>query len=734
MLEMLLVCSAIILVVMGLRLLFRRKVSGLLVYSLWLPAAAGLLLAPVVYLLAGAFSDLAAFAINNVPVIYLAGLLWLAGAAALTTWLILTGRELRKNLRKNAVSFSCPESPVPVWISPDITTPCLFGLIHPAIYLTPDVVADPERCRHVLAHELTHLHHADHIWSFVRRLCLCVYWFHPLMWLAVQLSRQDSELACDEGALKRLGDEQRLAYGKTIVELAAAASKKSLLEADGRKVWKLSAGQRKQRCLMTWGLALVACVALVAGLTLRLVDNPAAQPPAELKSVAVAQEPFRCHYVYGESLDTRGLELQLTYSDGTTRTVTEGFTCSPEKMEIIGKQTITVTYGQNVMKFDVDIGEASKTGTCGENLKWTLTKQGSLIITGTGAMTDYQQGKAPWSSAVVRAVSFAEGVTTIGAYAFADCGVQRVRTPDSMVSVGEGAFASCKHMTSCDFSANVTKIDKKAFYMCEGLERVTLPAGLVSIEEEAFYCCMKLEEIVFPSKLKSIGRAAFMFCDGIKQLTIPGSVETIKSYAFGNCSNLEQLQLQEGIVSIAVSAFSGTERIQEVFIPASVTELHIDAFERRSLRAIWVAPGSSKYETDEFGVLYTKGLKKLVLYPTAREGGYQVAQGCQIIGERAFAGCSIPQLTLPDTLRRIEPLAFHMCYGFSELVLPKSVSYVDASGILYSSIGKITFLNPQCQIDTKDYLVWYNTTVYGYKNSTAQQYARKLGFKFVEIT
>ena len=80
MLEMLLVCSAIILVVMGLRLLFRRKVSGLLVYSLWLPAAAGLLLAPVVYLLAGAFSDLAAFAINNAPVIYLTGLLWLAGA------------------------------------------------------------------------------------------------------------------------------------------------------------------------------------------------------------------------------------------------------------------------------------------------------------------------------------------------------------------------------------------------------------------------------------------------------------------------------------------------------------------------------------------------------------------------------------------------------------------------------------------------------------------------------
>ncbi|MBE6945989.1 MAG: M56 family metallopeptidase, partial [Ruminococcaceae bacterium] len=76
---------------------------------------------------------------------------------------------------------------------------------------------------HVLAHELTHYRHKDHLWAFVRCLCLCLYWFHPLVWLAAFLSRRDCELACDEGALAKLGEDERIAYGKTLLEIVSQA-------------------------------------------------------------------------------------------------------------------------------------------------------------------------------------------------------------------------------------------------------------------------------------------------------------------------------------------------------------------------------------------------------------------------------------------------------------------------------------------------------------------------------
>lgn len=224
MIEMLLFSSATILVVFGLRLLFRNKVKSSLIYSLWLPAALFLLL-PIPW---GAWELFSCNRFTQIPVWrftlgQLVILVWLAGAAAVGIWLVAANLSFQKLLKSSAEPFHCPQSPVPVWVSDQISAPCLYGLVHPMIYLTPECAADEEERIHVLTHELTHWRHKDPFWSFLRCLCLCVYWFHPLVWLAVQVSRQDSELACDEGALHRLGDAQRSAYGKTVVDLAASS-------------------------------------------------------------------------------------------------------------------------------------------------------------------------------------------------------------------------------------------------------------------------------------------------------------------------------------------------------------------------------------------------------------------------------------------------------------------------------------------------------------------------------
>ena len=100
-----------------------------------------------------------------------------------------------------------------------LPSPCPAGLIRPAIYLTPTAIASPEGLRHVIAHEETHARHLDPLWSLLRCVCLTVYWFDPLVWAAAFASKTDCELACDEGALRRLGESERIPYGRTLLSL-----------------------------------------------------------------------------------------------------------------------------------------------------------------------------------------------------------------------------------------------------------------------------------------------------------------------------------------------------------------------------------------------------------------------------------------------------------------------------------------------------------------------------------
>ena len=80
----------------------------------------------------------------------------------------------------------------------------LMGLLRPCLYL-PGEDWSGQALSFILRHELTHYRHLDHIWSILRGIALAVHWWNPLVWLAVVYSRRDGELACDEGALKRLG-------------------------------------------------------------------------------------------------------------------------------------------------------------------------------------------------------------------------------------------------------------------------------------------------------------------------------------------------------------------------------------------------------------------------------------------------------------------------------------------------------------------------------------------------
>ena len=146
-------------------------------------------------------------------------LIWGAGAAAMLVFILTQNLRLAGRLRRGRVRLEVPDSKIPVYITEELPSACLFGLFRPAIYLPPQALdADGTPNRYVLLHEKTHYRRLDHIWCAVRLVCLALYWFDPFVWLAVRLSKTDCELACDEAALRNLDEAARIAYGRTLLD------------------------------------------------------------------------------------------------------------------------------------------------------------------------------------------------------------------------------------------------------------------------------------------------------------------------------------------------------------------------------------------------------------------------------------------------------------------------------------------------------------------------------------
>ena len=263
--ESFLPASVLILVVVLLRRLLRGRISPRLQYALWLPVAIRLLvpgpLFPAPVSVAGAARELS-ISLEEVrqeappaaglprPVLPdqcagvpesaapeipapgpdsgprraadWPGLLWKAGmvltAAALTASDLTLARRLRKCRKRLYLPPDTGAWEIPVYLAEELASPCLFGVLRPAVYVSREALR-AEHFEHILLHEQTHRRHGDHLWALVRSVCLVIHWYNPLVWLAASLSRRDCELSCDDGVIRRLGEARRLDYGATLLKM-----------------------------------------------------------------------------------------------------------------------------------------------------------------------------------------------------------------------------------------------------------------------------------------------------------------------------------------------------------------------------------------------------------------------------------------------------------------------------------------------------------------------------------
>ena len=179
---------------------------------------------------------------------------WAAGAVLTGGALLWANLRFSLRLRRERCQLDLePEitGGLPVYLCHELASPCLHGLIHPAIYLNPAALESRERLEFVLAHEKTHYRHKDHIWGALRCVLLAVYWFDPLVWWAAAASRRDCELACDEAVTAAMEEARRRDYGRCLVELIPNRARGTALLAATSMSGSAGAMQRRLKAIVT---------------------------------------------------------------------------------------------------------------------------------------------------------------------------------------------------------------------------------------------------------------------------------------------------------------------------------------------------------------------------------------------------------------------------------------------------------------------------------------------------
>ena len=243
---------------------------------------------------------------------------WYAGMAGVGAWFLFTNLRFARALRKARTPYRVEGCRYPVYLVPELPSPCLFGVLRPAVYLNEKALQSPDALRFVLAHEQTHARHLDPLWSLLRGVCLTVYWFDPLVWLAAVLSREDGELACDEGTLRALGADERTAYGKTLLTLVPVCDKPQnpLLGATTMTSGKRSLKERitriaeNRQAKAAAVFAVVALAALVCAVSFTGSSRPLSEVCGEFWDVEAT-----CTYVE----ERPDVDARYTPADGTVR-------------------------------------------------------------------------------------------------------------------------------------------------------------------------------------------------------------------------------------------------------------------------------------------------------------------------------------------------------------------------------------------------------------------------------
>ena len=376
-------------------------------------------------------------------------------------------------------------------------------------------------------------------------------------------------------------------------------------------------------------------------------------------------------------------------------------------------------------------------GTCGDNLTWTLDHTGLLTISGTGAMSDYSVSftaadgyvsDTPWYvyRNRIKAADIEQGVTGIGSGAFVACSsMSDISIPDGLTRIGSDAFLDCRSLTNVTIPASVTDIEDEAFNTT-GLTSIIIPDGITGISSSAFGACGNLTSVSIPNSVTSIGYGAFTSCNSLSDLILPDSVTSIEGYAFAGC-RFTTFTIPDGVPYIGDNTFRYCGQLTDIIIPDSVTSIGEHAFLGcNALRLVYYSGTTEQWNNiqigsdndclnaaqiicgynpstgiigygtcgdnliwalDEEGLLTISGTGEMVSFEYGSTDAWlsnksviktvMIHNGVTSIGGFAFSGCSnLTSITMPDSITAIEWYAFQNCSALENVELPRNLSSI----------------------------------------------------------
>ena len=269
-------------------------------------------------------------------------------------------------------------------------------------------------------------------------------------------------------------------------------------------------------------------------------------------------------------------------------------------------------------------------------------------------------------------------------------GCQNTIIPNSVKSIGAGAFHMCNGLTFIDIPSSVTTIKGGAFWFCKGLASISIPNSVTTIGEQAFEGCSALTSVNIPNGLSTIENEVFSGCK-IASITIPNSVTTIGDDAFGGCP-LTSLTIPNSVVSIANTSFASCAY---------------------TLTAIQVESGNTIYDSrDNCNAIINSADNTLIL-------GCQntiIPNNVEKIGDYAFSSCGeLSSIDIPNSVKSIGDYAFIGCRKLGSVNIPYGVTTIGENAFYNCSELK-TIILPKTitKIGNMAFNSWGSKDVYCY--------------------
>lgn len=329
----------------------------------------------------------------------------------------------------------------------------------------------------------------------------------------------------------------------------------------------------------------------------------------------------------------------------------------------------------------------------GSNVTWVLTTDGTLILSGTGAVAAYDSRKdTPWgdyndqilqlevqkgitsvsglcSCYKLREVSLPEGLISLGKLTFMDCWeLQEIRLPKSLKTLGDGTFAGCHALPEIELPEDLETVGEGALMNCLSLTSVVIPASVTEMGDRPFSGDWALKTVEIKGNVPRLSRSSFYECDALQEVLITGSVGTIGDETFRNLDSLERVQIASGLKTIGKRAFWLCDNLTTVSLPDGVTSIGEEAFKECSSLTTINLPNS----------ITTIGAN--AFNGTKLTGPLNIPSSLVSLGDNAFHGCSglTGTLVFPAAMENISTNVFAGCSGIEEIILPRGVLTIGA--------------------------------------------------------